>query len=162
MNALIESPENVSRLEELIGTARGIVRELEAAIWIIGNRPNHVAAGRISCRDARNMAREIGVFYGVSNDELFGKRRTASIVWPRHVAFWMLRKLSTSSLEEIGGIFNRLDHGTVGNGIRNVDNRCELDASTRTEIQGLRGRLERKYCTGSTGADDQFHPGGSR
>lgn len=59
--------------------------------------------------------------YGVKAADLQGKRRTRSIATPRQVCMWLARKLTSHSLEEIGGYFGGRDHSTVLHAIRAVD-----------------------------------------
>jgi chromosomal replication initiator protein len=50
--------------------------------------------------------------YGITRDQLKGKRRTNSVALPRQIAMYLMRRQTTLSLSEIGRFFDR-DHTTV-------------------------------------------------
>ena len=59
------------------------------------------------------IIRNVAEYYGVPVRDLMGKRRTKSIAFPRQVCMFLARKLTSHSLEEIGGYFGGRDHTTV-------------------------------------------------
>ena len=61
--------------------------------------------------------------YGVTVMDLDSHRRSADAVRPRHAAMWLIRKLTTRSLPEIGQAFGGRDHTTVHNALRSVESR---------------------------------------
>ena len=63
----------------------------------------------------------VSSYYGVRRAELLGKKRTRSVVQPRHVGMFLARKLTPLSLEEIGGHFGGRDHSTVLHAERSVE-----------------------------------------
>ena len=60
-----------------------------------------------------NIIRLVAEHYGVPVRDLMGKRRTKSIAYPRQVCMFLARRLTSHSLEEIGGYFGGRDHTTV-------------------------------------------------
>ena len=63
----------------------------------------------------------VSSYYGVRRAELLGKKRTRSVVQPRHVGMFLARKLTPLSLEEIGGHFGGRAHSTVLHAERSVE-----------------------------------------
>ena len=59
-------------------------------------------------------------YFGVSVNDLKGKRRSKNIVYPRHVAMYFCRKLLDCPLADIGNSFGGRDHSTVINGYENI------------------------------------------
>ncbi len=79
---------------------------IEEVIAIIdpGNIPTSVLVDRILSAVAKR--------YGVTVDDLTSKKKTDNIANARHVAIYIIRKMTNLSLKEIGKIFSR-DHTTV-------------------------------------------------
>lgn len=50
---------------------------------------------------------------GVSRLELVSKRRTVSIILPRHICFYLAATQTIASMACIGDIFNKADHTTI-------------------------------------------------
>jgi hypothetical protein len=59
------------------------------------------------------IAEVVAEYYGVPKDEIYSLRRTRQVVIPRHVSFYMARKLTHKSLPEIGRNFGGRDHTTI-------------------------------------------------
>jgi chromosomal replication initiator protein len=51
--------------------------------------------------------------FGVTLEQITGRRRTQGVVLPRQVAMYLLRQLTELSLVEIGQLFGGRDHSTV-------------------------------------------------
>ena len=83
--------------------------------------------------------------YGVKLAELQSKRRTQSVVFPRQVAMYLARSLTSLSLEEVGGYFGGKDHSTVLYSVEKIEARRRVDA----EFTAVLGELERGVKTES-------------
>jgi chromosomal replication initiator protein len=73
--------------------------------------------------------------YGVAEEALRGRRRTASIALPRQVAMYLCRELTRLSLSEIGARFGGKDHTTVLHA-------CDKIRRCRNEDSALDGDIE--------------------
>jgi len=105
------------------------IREMEGAVNKIAgmariyHRPVDMEIAREAIRDlgapgtARisvdGIIRTVADHYGVKVNDIQGKRRTKSIVFPRQICMFLARRLTSHSLEEIGGYFGGRDHTTV-------------------------------------------------
>jgi chromosomal replication initiator protein len=79
--------------------AREAIRDLLPA------RPSRVSIDGI--------IRTVADHYSVKVSDLQSKKRTKSIAFPRQVCMFLARRLTSHSLEEIGGYFGGRDHTTV-------------------------------------------------
>lgn len=73
--------------------------------------------------------------------ELVGNRRPNRIAYPRQMAMYLCRMLTSHSLQEIGEAFGGRDHGTVIHACKAIENWMEQDASKRQEIEFLQNKL---------------------
>lgn len=70
------------------------------------------------------------------------KRKNKGFVLPRQVAIYLSRKLTGSSLIEIGEKFGGKDHSTVLHSIKKVEEKMARDPSFKEMIDQLRGRIK--------------------
>ncbi len=88
-----------------------------------GNIPNDAMIEKILLHVSRK--------YGISVDDIKSKKKTDSIVGARHIAIYIIRKLTDLSLKEIGKVFGR-DHSTIISSI----NKIELNIRTVNNYEG--------------------------
>jgi chromosomal replication initiator protein len=79
--------------------------------------------------------------YKLTEAELLGNSRPEHIVWPRHVACYLLRKFTDMSLVEIGKAMGGRDHGSVMNAISRVKDAMETDKAKRQQVEALCAEL---------------------
>ena len=75
--------------------------------------------------------------------DMSSRRRPANIAFARQVAMFLSRKLTRSSLMEIGDAFGGRDHGTVIHAIRRVEQKSLKDTSVRDTVDLLDAMLQR-------------------
>jgi chromosomal replication initiator protein len=74
--------------------------------------------------------------YGISIDDLKSKKKNDSIANARHVAIYIIRKLTELSLKDTGKIFSR-DHSTVLSSIGKVEINIKTVNNYESEINAL-------------------------
>ncbi|MEZ5989475.1 MAG: chromosomal replication initiator protein DnaA [Planctomycetota bacterium] len=149
------SPEVACAIAEAIDTN---IRELEGAVTKVIGLAN-LSGRRIDLPLVHEALRDLlprrtGVTvqeileavsreFGVTAREIQGKRRSKSVVLARQVAMHQARKLTSLSLEQIGGFFGGRDHSTVLHSIKKVDAALETDRDLAQRIQRLASWLGR-------------------
>jgi chromosomal replication initiator protein len=93
---------------------------------------------------ARGQARSIAEiqaaacdYFGVSPDELLSTSRSARVAWPRQLAMYLSRELTTESLPAIGRQFGGRDHTTVLHAWRRTNTRIATDDDAREAVDKL-------------------------
>ena len=81
-------------------------------------------------------------FFGLKQSDLASSRRSRAITFPRQVAMYLCRQLTTSSLYEIGRAFGKKDHTTVMHACRKIDALINSDPKQASSIQSLREEIE--------------------
>jgi chromosomal replication initiator protein len=64
--------------------------------------------------------------------------RAARIAWPRQVAIYLSRELTTTPLQAIGDAFGGRNHATVLHACKRVSDRLAHDGHTSDELKELR------------------------
>jgi chromosomal replication initiator protein len=86
---------------------------------------------------AAHLQDQVAEHFGLHRSTLMGPRRNRSVAWPRMVAMFLCRQLTTLSYPEIGALFGGRDHSTVISAVRKVDRlRCE-NAAVEQLLQTL-------------------------
>lgn len=147
----ISLPQDV--LEYIAQNLSSNVRQLEGAVkkiyaqslltgapitidLAIGCISDHIIAAEPIYMTSDRILGEVSSRFGVTVDELKGKSRVAKIALARHVAVYIIKKLTDQSLPAIGRIFNR-NHTTVIASIDAVEKRMEEDVIFKNDINNI-------------------------
>ncbi len=87
------------------------------------------------------IQQKVSEFYHLRLADMVSKRRPANIAFPRQVAMYLSRMLTSHSLQEIGDAFGGRDHGTVIHACKTVENMMDQDESVRRSVEYLQQQL---------------------
>jgi chromosomal replication initiator protein len=87
------------------------------------------------------IQRRVAETYDLRLADMTSKRRPANIALPRMVAMYLSRRLTTSSLNEIGDAFGGRDHGTVLHANRTIEEKMKGDEKLRRIVTYLAEKL---------------------
>ena len=149
--ARFEMPDNVAFF-----VARRIqsnVRELEGALRKIiaharfTNQSIDMDLTREALRDllavhqhlvsVENIQKAVAGYYKIRVADLISKRKTQSVVRPRHLAMALTKALTNHSLPEIGDAFGGRDHTTVLHACRKIEDLLKSDSQTKEDYENL-------------------------
>ncbi|PTX99335.1 chromosomal replication initiator protein DnaA [Verrucomicrobia bacterium LW23] len=88
------------------------------------------------------IQKRVAETYDIRLADMTSKRRPANIALPRMVAMYLSRKLTTSSLSDIGDAFGGRDHGTVLHANRSIEEKMKADDKLRQTVLFLTEKLE--------------------
>jgi chromosomal replication initiator protein len=81
-----------------------------------------------------DITRIVASYYKVKVSDILGKRRTKQITLPRQICMFLGRRLTSHSLQEIGGYYGGRDHSTVLHGVHKIEDTIEDDAQIRDRV----------------------------
>ncbi len=87
------------------------------------------------------IQKKVADFYELKVSDLTGKKRPNSIAIPRQIAMYLSRRLTGSSLKDIGMAFGGRDHGTVIHAKKQVESKMETDLRNRDIVRRLEEEL---------------------
>lgn len=122
---LRKEQERVAKLEEL---ARLQIKGDDLERMLLWKSMNQVELNvekiiKITCQ-----------FFGQSARMVTQQGRKECVIEPRHVSFYLARKLTGASLEKVGEMFDGRDHGTVFHGVSSVQNRIETEPEFKRKV----------------------------
>ena len=80
--------------------------------------------------------------YRVPVESMRSKVRTARLAFPRQIAIYLARDLTSASLAQIGQRFGGRDHTTVIHAVRQIEKLRQSDAELDADIRLLTRQLE--------------------
>lgn len=131
---------NVRRMEGALTRIAGydnlIDRKLDlnAVERLLSDLLHEEAASKVT---VDQIQKKVSDYYKIRYSELVGRRRTSAIVFPRQVAMYICRTLTSDPLKSIGDAFGGRDHGTVIHACKQVENMMEQDGSVKRGVDYL-------------------------
>lgn len=87
--------------------------------------------------DLSSVAKAICSFYSYRLEDLRSEKRSREITRARQVAMYMMKKLTTKSLREIGFFLKRKDHSTVLHAVNKIKKEVECDDELQQQIKKI-------------------------
>ncbi len=116
-------------------TGRPLTAELaEEVLSSLYPRSTWPGANTHTVADIQRVTCEL---FGLTTEELLSSARTARIAWPRQLAMYLARELTTESLPAIGRHFGGRDHTTVMHACRRTSARITSDETSRDAVVKL-------------------------
>lgn len=114
--------------------------DLDAVERLLSDLLHEEAASKVT---VDQIQRRVSDYYKIRFSEMVGRRRTSEIVFPRQVAMYICRTLTSDPLKSIGDAFGGRDHGTVIHACKQVENMMEQDGSVKRGVDYLIKQLSK-------------------
>ena len=83
------------------------------------------------------IQKKVAEYYQISLSDILGRKRTNVISFPRQVAMYLARTLTSDPLKSIGDSFGGRDHGTVIHACKQVENLMDQDGTIKRSVDYL-------------------------
>lgn len=107
---------------------------IETAQKVLNDMGNNIQTKQITFEI---IIKTVAEFYNIKQDELFNKKRTQNIAYPRQIAMFLCRELADLSYPRIGELFGGRDHTTVIHAYEKISKNKETNLNLKSEIQKL-------------------------
>lgn len=138
------------------------IRELEGALIrlvaysTIANKPLNMDTAREALKDIlppprpkkitiERIQKVVAQYYGTELSEMTSKKRNKQLVYPRHIAMYLCRKLTDASLPQIGDQFGGRDHTTVMHAVEKMEKEAAEDQELKHTINELCKNIKENY-----------------
>uniref|UniRef100_A0A7C3N7Q1 Chromosomal replication initiator protein DnaA n=1 Tax=candidate division WOR-3 bacterium TaxID=2052148 RepID=A0A7C3N7Q1_UNCW3 len=86
----------------------------------------------------KEIKKIVADYYKISESQLVGKRRTSSLVIPRQVAAYLLKKYGNLSLKETASELGKKDHSTIIHAIKKIESELnKKDSKIKEDIDSI-------------------------
>ena len=129
-----------SNIRELEGslvrvTAFASVADRELTLELAQEALKHIITQKTKSISIDTILRAVANHFSVSDEALRSSRRTKELVLPRHIAMYLSRTLTPSSLNDIGKRFGGKDHSTVHHAIDKMNKDILKDQDTARQVE---------------------------
>ena len=87
------------------------------------------------------IQRVVAERYNCKFSDMKSKKRTKQIAFPRQIAMFLARELTSHSLSEIGASFGGKDHTTIIHAYEKIEELCQTDITLLSEVNSLKKHL---------------------
>lgn len=88
-----------------------------------------------------NIKSVVASFYGITVIDLIGKKRSAKITLPRHIAMYLLKNIYDLPYKRIGQLFDNRDHTTVMSACEKIENDLKTDQNLKLAVENIKKKL---------------------
>ena len=87
------------------------------------------------------IQKAVSSYFDLSVEDIVSKRRTKTVVRPRHIAMYLAKTMTTRSLPDIGRRFGGRDHSTVIHAVTKISELLLSDAVLAEDVEAIRRAL---------------------
>jgi len=129
-----------SNIRELEGslvrvTAFASVADRELTLDLAQEALKHIISQKSKSISIDSIQRTVANHFSISDEALRSSKRTKELVLPRHIAMYLSRTLTSSSLNDIGKRFGGKDHSTVHHAIDKMNKDILKDQDTARQVE---------------------------
>ena len=88
------------------------------------------------------IQRVVAEYFEIRPSDMTAKRRSQNVVYPRHVAMYLSREMTSFSLPEIGEYFGGRDHTTIMHACDKIRKDIKKDTKTKSIIDKLEAEIK--------------------
>jgi chromosomal replication initiator protein len=131
-----------SNIRELEGslvrvTAFASVADRELTLELAQEALKHMISSKPKNITIENIQRSVANYFSVSEESLRSNKRTKELVLPRHIAMYLTRILTDSSLNDIGKRFGGKDHSTVHHAIEKTKKDISINHDLFSQVDSI-------------------------
>ena len=88
------------------------------------------------------VLKQVAAFYGLRVDAITGHGRARDVTRARHIAIYLIRKMTGDSTIQIGRYLGGRDHSTVLHAMKNIEEGIKIDPLLANQVMDIRDKLE--------------------
>ena len=146
-------------IKYIASNIKGNIRELEGALTKVVAMGKLLDMKEITLETAKNALRDTidpnkvvmitnsGILdvvcdhFSVSKEDMLSSKRNKELVHPRHIAMYLMRNMTDSSLDQIGDFLGGRDHTTVMHGINKISTGVEVNNELAATVSVLKKKI---------------------
>ena len=84
-----------------------------------------------------NIIKEVCRYFRIEEDQIRGPSRSRDILNARQIAMYLIRRMTSLSLDDTGKLFGGRDHSTTLNGVTKVENKMKNDNNYAETVKAI-------------------------
>ena len=92
--------------------------------------------------DIARIQKIVSEFFQISVEDLKSKKRSSNIAFPRQIAIYLCRKLTSESFPKIGTEFGGKDHTTIMYSVEKIENERKNNKDLANIIEKLKNDIK--------------------
>ena len=97
-----------------------------------------ISKGISEKNDVHRIQKVVAEYFQISVEDIRSKKRSSNIAFPRQIAMYLCRKLTSESLPKIGTEFGGKDHTTVMHSISKIEKEIQVNTDLANIIEKLK------------------------
>ena len=130
----------MTRLVAYSAMMGGAEINLELAIEAL---KDYISNGICEKDDIHKIQKIVAEEFQITVEDIRSKKRSANISFPRQIAMYLCRKLTSESFPKIGTDFGGKDHSTVMFSVEKIENEMKVNPDLAKIIDKLKEKIER-------------------
>jgi len=126
---------SINRLLAYSATWGGKKIDLDLAIEAL---PDYVSKGMGEKNDIHRIQRIVSEYFQISVEDIRSKKRSSNISFPRQIAMYLCRTLTSESFPKIAIEFGGKDHSTVMYSVEKIENEIRINKDLANIIEKLK------------------------
>ena len=113
----------------------GLEINLDVAIDALKDEINK---GIVEKDDVHRIQKIVSEYFQISVEDIRSKKRSSNISFPRQIAMYLCRTMTTESFPKIGTEFGGKDHSTVMHSVEKIENEIKVNKDLANIIDKLK------------------------
>ena len=126
---------SINRLLAYSATWGGKKIDLDLAIEAL---PDYVSKGMGEKNDIQRIQRIVSEYFQITVEDIRSKKRSSNISFPRQIAMYLCRTMTSESFPKIGTEFGGKDHSTVMHSVEKIENEIKVNKDLANIIEKLK------------------------
>jgi len=101
-----------------------------------------ISKGMCEKNDIHRIQRIVAEYFQISVEDIRSKKRSANIAFPRQIAMYLCRQMTSESFPKIGTEFGGKDHSTVMHSVEKIENEIKINKDLYHIIEKLKKDIE--------------------
>ena len=102
---------------------------------------DYVSKGMGEKNDIQRIQRIVSEYFQISVEDIRSKKRSSNISFPRQIAMYLCRAMTTESFPKIGIEFGGKDHSTVMHSVEKIENEIRVNKELANIIEKLKNDI---------------------
>lgn len=101
-----------------------------------------ISKGISEKNDVHRIQKVVAEFFQISVEDIRSKKRSSNIAFPRQIAMYLCRTMTSESFPKIGTEFGGKDHSTVMHSVEKIENEIKVNKDLANIIEKLKKDIE--------------------